>query len=991
MESVSRIGQARAANRQLLPERSAARDAALQRTTDDPQATRFRRWPAWRRPMPRGWVLLGLSLLALVVLSGCRQSEDQAGAKKPKFEVAEEEGKVSDSTASVSPAPKGNRGQTSAAEEMPPATGVPQKPPSIPSTELDTTAGSIKVPEGTPEELLTFIDGLRKQADTLARTQPPAGTENMVMSKLQGLCGAELKAADKVLATKPDVAVRRKAVDARLHAMRILSLVSPQESRLDEVRKFAQVIAVDPDPAISLQGRVILLGLRIGDLRSNREKDIQGIVNDLTALLANERRDQSVLDVTQQAEMTLRMLGHEKEADAVFKAIAESFKDHADPALAKEAAAMFQELKLRQLGLDEKLDAVARKEKDAVKPFMSAIQTALTQAEPTIPILNKTLRAVSMLEQTGQYALGLQICQLIQDAAAKITNPPLKVEVDRVLDMAKRRLQLVGKPFEVQGTNLDGAAFDFAKYKGKVILVDFWSTKSQPCIAELPGLRDIYKKFHDKGFEIIGVSMDRDRNVMAQFLQSEKLPWTTIASEKMVQQGGVEAVPFAVLLDRTGMAVDLHLHGSRLEQKLVELLGPPAAPPASSPTSPRTPSGTPPPAGKQSFIPARSSAHVVRSLAACAAWLGTDDETARATKHASSKKAAPDDPPIGPDEELPDVDESANPYLAPDGIPAMRLIEFLIDMQEKPRSIQARPGFAEAIVDAADRVLQSSTKTQYRTVAALAKLSVLHEKACLGDARAERMLRSAVTELANEKPPAVTRRVAFLRLEQRALDSDNLPADKIPPLLDELKKFFVAQDALTKSHLRLASLTVHAINRIDDVKRREEYFADFGKMFAQGEDKQLARYGKTLIGTGTEPSNLVGQTLQLEGSTAMGTQFDWDAYRGKHVIVDFWATWCGPCRREMPHLKALYESHKDGLRVVAVSLDTDMEALATYLKDQKIDWENLVGDAARDMATRYGVRGIPTMMLLDPEGKVLKVAHRVEELQPSLEQKLARQ
>ena len=78
-----------------------------------------------------------------------------------------------------------------------------------------------------------------------------------------------------------------------------------------------------------------------------------------------------------------------------------------------------------------------------------------------------------------------------------------------------------------------------------------------------------------------------------------------------------------------------------------------------------------------------------------------------------------------------------------------------------------------------------------------------------------------------------------------------------------------------------------------------------------------------------DESKLVGQPLVLTGNTTDGAAFNWAAYRGKVVLVDFWATWCGPCRREMPNVKALYEKHKaKGFEVVGVSLDKDLDALA---------------------------------------------------------------
>jgi thiol-disulfide isomerase/thioredoxin len=190
----------------------------------------------------------------------------------------------------------------------------------------------------------------------------------------------------------------------------------------------------------------------------------------------------------------------------------------------------------------------------------------------------------------------------------------------------------------------------------------------------------------------------------------------------------------------------------------------------------------------------------------------------------------------------------------------------------------------------------------------------------------------------------------------------------------------------------MASSTVALINRLEDGEAREKHFATFGNAFAKASDKELARYGKKLVKKpAASQSDLVGKELELAGTTASGEAFDWKKYRGKVVLVDFWATWCGPCLREMPHVRELYDRlHEQGLEVVGVSLDKDAEALAEFLAENQLPWETLAGDETQELAEKYSVRGIPTMMAIDKEGKILGVAHQVAALRPLLEKALAK-
>jgi len=343
---------------------------------------------------------------------------------------------------------------------------------------------------------------------------------------------------------------------------------------------------------------------------------------------------------------------------------------------------------------------------------------------------------------------------------------------------------------------------------------------------------------------------------------------------------------------------------------------------------------------------------------------------------------------IDNEEDGADKKNSVNPYSARSGLSARQLVDFIFSMQEKPLSIQRRPGFAAAIAEAADQVLAAKVSDQLQIVAAEAKFEVLHKAASLGDEQADRQLDEFVNQMKDDGRKRIAKQVQFFVLERKALGADEFPLAEMPGLLAELQTYFDTQK-LTDKHLRIASATVHAINRMTDGAVREEYFTKFGTQFAASKDKDLARYGRKIGKAPAQPvSKLVGKSLELNGITTLGTEFDWEAYRGKVVVVDFWATWCGPCRRETPHLKALAKT-SDELAIVAVSLDQDLEAVEKYLDQNQIEWANLVGDEAMQIASKYGIRAIPTMLVVDREGNVVAVGNSVAQIQSKVQQLLA--
>jgi thiol-disulfide isomerase/thioredoxin len=109
--------------------------------------------------------------------------------------------------------------------------------------------------------------------------------------------------------------------------------------------------------------------------------------------------------------------------------------------------------------------------------------------------------------------------------------------------------------------------------------------------------------------------------------------------------------------------------------------------------------------------------------------------------------------------------------------------------------------------------------------------------------------------------------------------------------------------------------------------------------------------------------------------------------RGKVVVVYFWAVWCVPCKAETKRLTELYEKHhKDGLEIVAVSLDEKEELVPKFVKVKKIEWPQYVGESARKLAADWGADTLPVELVIDRKGRLrdADAVGRLEELLPQL-------
>ena len=613
-------------------------------------------------------------------------------------------------------------------------------------------------------------------------------------------------------------------------------------------------------------------------------------------------------------------------------------------------------------------DFLSRRNQSPLKEGVEAIRAAQPKKQAMVDYVANYLNN-NISTPAGVYAffnnasmLNLeQINNLETAMPAKLKKTALGVKTISRVDSVK--MSVPGAMFfDCELQTPEGKTIRISDYcgKGKYVLLEFWASWCGPCRADIPHLKEAYKCYHPQGFEILSISMDDRKAAWLAAVKREGMDWPQGSTLKAFNDDlskvyNFNGIPFCILVGPDGKILERNWRGSVMDAGLIDIYG-------------------------NHFGDRYTKANTSFQISGFVQDHETDDPGHNFYKGWDGKKVYlfyMNGEKMVTDSTV--INEGEFKFSGELGCQFQKVTVSMQPMEYFSRDAQyiqfyAEPTNMSLLLDPLDfkKFSLYGSRTQQENAALETSQKDLSDQI--------ETLYQQREKAQGEEKEQIEQQMEKLQKQYGQSLCDYLKKNPKSNLAPELLMSVVNSEALNLPFKEKKALYD---NMSDEAKKTVE--SQRIKQDLDAEEK-------------VQPG-VMAPTF-AKNDVVTGKMVDLAAFRGKYVILDFWATWCVPCRKSNPHMLELYKKyHKKGVEFIFIADDDNNEAKlkAAIKKDglQKmhhvmrglkiLDRKSFKTDRTNDISDKYAVHYIPTKFLIDKEGKIVGRLDS-EELEAKLEE-----